>query len=392
MVEVHARLCGNSVFLRVTMPEISRTGLPNRFALPLRRLLVAGVIALLTGCADGDTPVRLLGTRGPADDPEAAGLEQAVAVITAKVTQKDFDRVVEAIGTARANEAVDVTAKVSSRVAAIHFREGQEVQTGAVLVELDSEEARAKLAEAEAALKESRSQYKRSRELYQTQALSDAQLDQIQATLSANEARVAAARSLLNDLTIRAPFAGRVGLRNISIGSFVSPGTVITTLDDMRIIKLDFSVPELFLPILQEGQPVEARSSAYPDRIFKGVVSSIDSRVDPTSRSVIVRAKIDNPDRLLRPGMFMTVRLMRQEPPALIVPEEALVPQGDRQYVFVVRNGRAERVEVQTGRRRPGEVEILKGLTAGELVVTEGTQKVRDGTPVKIVEPDGLAA
>ncbi|MET0988633.1 MAG: efflux RND transporter periplasmic adaptor subunit [Steroidobacteraceae bacterium] len=349
---------------------------------------------MLTACADNDAPAqaRELLKGGKSSTANGGAESKPTAIVVSEVAHKDFDRVVEAIGTARANEALDVTAKVSNRVSAIRFREGEEVRAGAVLIEFDSEEARANLAEAEAALSDSRSQFKRSRELYETRALSEAQLDQLQATLKANEARVAASRSLLNDLTIRAPFAGRVGLRNISVGSFVSPGTVITTLDDTRTIKLDFSVPELFLPVLKEGQQIDARSAAYPDATFKGIVASIDSRVDPASRSIIVRARIDNADRRLKPGMFMTVRLMRVEPPALVVPEEALVPQGERQFVFVVRDGKAERIEVQIGRRRPGEVEILKGLTAGEQVVTEGTQKMRDGVPVRIVERGELPA
>ncbi|MET0984820.1 MAG: efflux RND transporter periplasmic adaptor subunit [Steroidobacteraceae bacterium] len=357
-------------------------------------LALVGVLALLTACADNDAPAQASELmKGRENDAARAKPDsRSTAIVVSEATHKDFGNVVEAIGTARANEALDVTAKVSNRVSAIRFHEGEEVKAGAVLVEFDSEEARANLAEADAALKDSRSQFKRSRELYQTRALSEAQLDQLQATLSANEARVAAARSLLNDLTIRAPFAGRVGLRNISVGSFVSPGTVITTLDDTRIIKLDFSVPEIFLPVLKEGQQIDALSAAYPAQPFKGTVASIDSRVDPVSRSIVVRARIDNTDRRLKPGMLMTVRLMRAEPPALVVPEEALVPQGERQFVFVVRDGKAERIEVQIGRRRPGEVEIVKGLAPGEQVVTEGTQKVRDGTPVHVVARGGLPA
>lgn len=355
----------------------------------LRRSVLLGVVALLAACTESDTPpVRAQELpRG-----ESGHDAKAVAVVVSEIVHKPFDGTVEAIGTARANEALEVTAKVSNRVAVIRFREGEEVKAGTVLVEFESAEAKANLAEAEAALRDSRSQFKRSRELYETRALSEAQLDQLQATLSANEARVAAATSLLSDLTIRAPFAGRVGLRNISVGSYVSAGTVITTLDDTRIIKLDFSVPEIFLPVLREGQTIEARSAAYPERAFQGVVASIDSRVDPVSRSVIVRARLDNADRSLKPGMFMTVRLQRKEPPALLVPEEALVPQGDRQFVFVVRDGKVQQVEVQTGRRRPGEVEVLKGLAAGDRVVTEGTQKVRDGSAVTIVAGGGRDA
>jgi membrane fusion protein (multidrug efflux system) len=366
----------------------------------LRSIAVgAAVVITLAGLgwfaiSNGDSPVPSatpsVGGRpqtvAPGPRQQRAGPGGVVSVVTVTLKREQFAQQMEAVGTARANEAVDITAKLSNRVTAIRFREGQQVKAGDVLVEFDSEQARAALAEAEAALSDSRSQYKRSRELYQTKALSEAQLDQLQATLKANEARVAGARSQLNDTIIRAPFAGRVGLRNVSIGSYVSPGTVITTLDDTSTIKLDFSVPEVFLATLAEGLEVSARTAAYPDTEFKGKVSSIDSRLDPVSRSIVVRARIDNKDGRLKPGMFMTVKLMRSDAPALMLPEEALVPEGSRKFVFVVRDGKAERVEVQTGRRRPGEVEIVSGLAEGDVVVTEGTQKIRDGAAVKAIQ------
>jgi membrane fusion protein (multidrug efflux system) len=353
-------------------------------------ITIAGLGWFAISNGDSPGPAQSMGGGPPAARPQGArpafGPGGPVTVVTVTLKREAFARQMEAVGTARSNEAVDITAKLSNRVTAIRFREGQQVKTGEVLVEFDSEQARASLAEAEAALKDSQSQYKRSRELYATKALSEAQLDQLQATLSANEARVAGTRSLLNDTIIRAPFAGRVGLRNISVGSYVSPGTVITTLDDSSVIKLDFSVPEVFLATLQEGLEISARTSAYPETEFKGKVSSIDSRLDPVSRAIVVRARIDNKDGRLKPGMFMTVKLIRSDAPALMLPEEALVPEGDKKFVFVVRDGNAARVEIETGRRRPGEVEIVGGLDEGDVVVTEGTQKIRDGAPVKAMQ------
>ncbi|HWK75937.1 MAG TPA: efflux RND transporter periplasmic adaptor subunit [Povalibacter sp.] len=331
----------------------------------------------------------------PRPDPLAApggGPGVPVSVLVASAKLQPFAQDMEAIGTARANEALDVTAKVSNRVVAIHFREGQQVKAGDVLVELDSQQVRANLAEAEAALADSRSQYDRSRELYATKALSEAQMDQLQASLKMNEARVAGARSQLNDTIIRAPFSGRVGLRNVSVGSYVSPTTVITTLDDTSIIKLDFSVPEVFLSTLKEGLSINARTTAYSDALFSGKVSSIDSRLDPISRAVVVRASIENRDGRLKPGMLMTVNLMRAEAPALLIPEQALVPEGDRKFVFGVRDDKAVRLEVKTGRRRPGAVEVLDGISEGDVVVVEGTQKIRDGVSVKPIPGEGEGA
>jgi membrane fusion protein, multidrug efflux system len=327
-----------------------------------------------------------------AGGPNAGGPARGVAVVTAHPAKKEFAYEVEALGTLRANESVDITAKVADRVAAIHFSEGQQVRKGNVLIELDNMEARADLAAAEAAASDSRSQYKRSQELFQTKALSEAQLDQLQATLLANEARVAAARSRLADRVITAPFNGRVGLRNVSLGGLVNPGAVITTLDDLSVVKLDFSVPEQFLSTLQPGLTVQAQSTAYSDSTFDGRVASIDTRVDPTTRSVAIRALIDNRDGRLRPGMFMTVKLVRPEGQALMLPEQAIVPENEKHFVYVVADGKAQKREIKIGRRRPGEVEVLQGLSADDGVVIDGTQNLRDGVPVRVQGADTLAA
>ena len=315
----------------------------------------------------------------------------AVAVVTAPVSKERLALEIEALGTARANESVEVTAKISNLVDAIRFEEGQQVARGAVLAELDNRQARADLAIAEAAAAESRSQFTRSRELYTTRALSEAQLEQIEATLKANEARVAAAKAGLEDTVIRAPFAGRVGLRRVSVGSLVSPGTVITTLDDTSVIKLDFTIPETFLAEVRSGLDITAKSAAYPDRNFSGRVASVDSRVDPTTRSVTARALMPNAEGLLKPGMFLTVRLVRDEADAIVVPEEAIVPEQGDVYVFVVKDGLAEKRRVRTGQRRIGDVEVTEGLLAGERIVIEGTQKLRDGTQVTELDPDNSA-
>ncbi|HEY0943166.1 MAG TPA: efflux RND transporter periplasmic adaptor subunit [Steroidobacter sp.] len=322
--------------------------------------------------------------RRQAPDGVRAGVARAVPVVAARPAFKDFPLQVEALGTVRAKESVDITSKVADRVAAIHFEEGKQVKRGDVLVELDNQEARADLAAAEAAERDSRSQYKRSQELFQTRALSEAQLDQLEATMLANQARVAAARSRLNDRIITAPFNGRVGLRNVSLGGLVSPGAVITTLDDLSVVKLDFAVPELFLAKLEPGLTIEAQSSAYPDMTFKGRVDSVDTRVDPTTRAVVVRALIDNRNNRLRPGMFMTLKLERSAGKALMLPESAIVPEDTKQFVFVVADGRAHKREVTLGRRRPGEVEILEGVTETDFVVIDGTLSLHDGTAVAV--------
>ena len=323
----------------------------------------------------------------PGGPPAAAGRNNAPASVTlAPVRAERVSQKLEALGNARANESVDISTKTSNIVTAVTFRDGERVKRGQVLVQLDDAQARADVAAAQAAVTESESQYNRSRELLNTQALSKSSFEQLEATLKANRARLAAAGARLEDTVIRAPFSGRVGLRRVSVGTLISPGDVITTLDDTSVIKLDFSVPENFLASLREGLSIRASAPAFPGRTFAGKVSSIDSRVDMTTRSVVVRALLANEDGALKPGMFLNVSLANDEREALVIPEEALSPEAERQYVYVVTDGKVSRREVRIGGRQPGTVEIIAGLTAGERVVVEGTQKVRDGASVIATE------
>jgi membrane fusion protein, multidrug efflux system len=359
----------------------------------IARNLAVVIVALGVGLAAGWYFARPAGesaSPGRTATGSAAGGGGAMrptTVIAQDLRYVNFANEVEALGTARANEAVTVTAEVANTVTAIHFEEGAQVRKGDVLVNLDDAKVRAELEIAEAALKDSRSQFKRSRELYATRALSEAQLDQLEAAMLGNEARVAAARARLDDTVIRAPFAGRVGLRRVSVGSLVSPGDTITTLDDVSVIKLDFSVPEVSLASIRPGMEVRGRSPAWPEETFRGRVASIDSRVDPVSRSVTVRARLENRDGRLKPGMFMTVHLVRAEGRALVLPEQAIVPEKDRHFVFRVVDGKAVKTAIVTGRRRPGEVEVVSGLDEGDTVVIEGMIKLRDGMSVTVRTP-----
>lgn len=314
----------------------------------------------------------------------AEGAGPPVVVAEARVVS--FPLAVEALGTARANEAVEIRPQVSEVVTAIHFEEGERVEAGEVLVDLENTESLADVAAAKANLVDLENQVRRSRELFQTRAVAASELDQLIARRDAARAALDAARSRLSDSRVRAPFAGRVGLRRVSLGSLVTPSTIITTLDDTDTIKLDFDVPETALARLDPGLDVEARSAAWPEHPFVGTVASIDTRVDVVSRTITVRALLPNEDGRLRPGMFLTVTLLRRDVTALVVPEQAIVPEQSRQFVYVVdADGNAEKREVRTGRRRPAEVEIVSGLVAGERVIAEGIQKVKPGNPVEIV-------
>ena len=322
------------------------------------------------------------------DSNRQAGGPRVARVITQRVELQPMIDEIQALGTAHANESIDIQPRIASLIERIAFREGQLVGKGDLLVELEDNEIVAGLALAEASLSESRSLYNRSQSLADSQAISASSLEGLVAQVRVDEARVEAARARLDNTVIRAPFAGRIGLRRVSPGSLVNNQTVITTLDDVSRIKLDFSVPETFLTVVSEDMRIVARSLVYPGRVFPGIVASIDTRLDPVSRSVKVRAIIPNPDEALKPGMFLTVDLQRDRGEVLLAPEQAIVPEGTAQYVFVVTDGVAEKRAVQLGRRVPGFVAIDSGISAGEAIVTEGTHKVRDGSEVEVIADD----
>lgn len=335
-------------------------------------------LALLTLAACDSDPVSGPARGGPGAVPK---------VVTQSVEMQPLIDEIEALGTARANESVEIRPRISSLIERVAFEESQYVERGDLLVELENSEIVAGLALAEAALSESLSLYNRSRSLATSNAISASNLEQLLAQVKVDEAQVEAARARLENTRILAPFSGRIGLRNVSPGSFVSNATVIATLDDVSTIKLDFSVPETFLTVVSQGMRIVAQSVVFPGERFEGTVTGVDTRVDPVTRAVLVRAAIPNVDGRLKPGMFMTVDLQRDRGDVLVAPEQAIVPEGSIQYVFVVTDGIVERRSVELGRRIPGYVVITSGLAPGEAVVVEGTQKVRDGTSVEIFDP-----
>jgi membrane fusion protein (multidrug efflux system) len=316
----------------------------------------------------------------------AAGEQMAPGVVVEVAEIRSFPLSAEALGNARSNESVDIRPKITASLMEILFEEGQVVKAGDMLVKLDDLEPVADLAAAKAALVESEASYQRSKELFKTKVGSQSQLLQDESRKISSEAMVAVAEARMAETIVRAPFDGRIGLRRVSVGSLVGPATVITTLDDTSVIKVDFDLPEVYLSRLTPGLTVRARSAAWPDEEFVGSVSSVDTRVDPVSRTIRVRSRMPNDNGHLRPGMFLTVTLLNDSVEALLIPERALIPERSIQYVFVVGDDLiATRRAVSIGRRRPGEVEILDGLSAGERVIVDGTQKARDGQAVRIL-------
>jgi membrane fusion protein (multidrug efflux system) len=307
-------------------------------------------------------------------------------VLVAPVREDDFVERIEALGTLKANESVELTVTVTESVTALHFDDGQRVEQGQVLVEMTSREEHALLEEARANLNEAIRQFNRVRRLESRGIEAQSLLDQRRREQDTARARLAAIESRLADRLIRAPFSGVVGLRNISVGALVEPGDTITTLDDDSLMKLEFAVPSSYLAELQPGLTIRAHTRAYQDEVFSGEVKVVGSRVDPVNRSVVVRALLANADGRLKPGLLMTVELLHKPRRTLLIPESALMPRGRKHYVLTV-NGEqnlAEKVEIEIGSRRPGEVEVLHGLKVGDRVITHGTGKAKEDRPVRI--------
>lgn len=309
-------------------------------------------------------------------------------VYAAVVEPKAFVDRIEALGTLRANESVSLTASVTDTVTAIHFDDGDRVETGKVLVEMNNAEEAALLQEARVTASEAERQYQRIKSLESAGTAAKSLLDERLREWEAARARLGAVESRLADRLVRAPFAGVVGFRNVSLGALVTPGDLITTLDDDSLMKLDMQVPATFLDVLKPGLEIEGTTSAYGDRVFRGEVRNVGSRVDPVTRSVTVRAVLPNEDRLLKPGMLIQVALLKNPRRGLAIPEQALLAEGEKHFVLVVDEsdgGKAVKQQVTIGARRPGAVEILDGLAAGDKVITDGAIKLRPGQPVEII-------
>ncbi|QIR14461.1 efflux RND transporter periplasmic adaptor subunit [Shewanella aestuarii] len=298
---------------------------------------------------------------------------------------------VEAIGTGKANESITVTSKITEVVTEINFEDGDLVPKDKVLVQLQDAEQQAKVNAAKVKLKEHLREFERISSLVTSKTVAELERDRLQSLIDSARAELDQANSALTDRAISSPFAGRLGLRQVSVGSLVSTGEKITTLDDVSKIKLDFSVPERFIQQLQAGKLVEASAVAFPGRVFKGEVTSIDSRVNPATRAVMVRAIIPNDDLALLPGMLMKVKLIKQSREGLLLPESAIIPIQDKHYIYSTnQDNEVIQIEVKLGVRMRGWVEIVDGLSVGEQVLIRGILKVRPGDKVTIQEAENF--
>jgi membrane fusion protein (multidrug efflux system) len=333
-------------------------------------------------------PAVVAAAGGNAPPKAAPGAGPAVTVEVEKVAFMALPQTITAVGSLRSDESVTLRPEVAGRIASIQFQEGQRVAKGATLVRLDPAVNQAEVQQARANLQLAQSKYNRAVDLAKSNFISGQARDEAENNLRVAEAAVALAQAKLAKTDIRAPFAGIIGLRTVSNGDYVKEGADMVNLESIDPLKVDFRVPEVYMQQVQVGQSLTVALDALPGRKFEGKVFAVNPLVDAAGRAVVIRAMVRNPDTSLRPGMFARVSLItRDEKNALVIPEQAVVPQGEEQYVFKVTDGRAARVKVELGQRRDAKVEVLKGLAANDLVVTAGQLKLRDGVPVTIAAP-----
>ncbi|HEX4885219.1 MAG TPA: efflux RND transporter periplasmic adaptor subunit [Casimicrobiaceae bacterium] len=322
---------------------------------------------------------------GQAKGGAGGGAAQAAPVEVANAVTEPMPQTITTVGSLRSDESVTIRPEVAGRIAYIGFREGQPVRKGDVLVKLDASINEAEVQQARANLKLARSKYERAVDLAKSNFISGQARDEAENNLRVGEAALALVEAKLAKTEIRAPFSGVIGLRAVSIGDYVKEAQDLVNLESIDPLKVDFRLPEVHLRQVQAGQTLQVTLDALPGTTFEGRVFAVNPLVDAAGRAVVVRAQVKNTDASLRPGMFARVRLITaNQGDAIVVPEQALVPQGTEQYVFKVVDGKAQRARVEVGQRRTGKVEVRSGVAAGDVIVTAGQVRLRDGMPVMI--------
>lgn len=345
---------------------------------------IAILLALFAGAALAQ-PAK--DAKSPSKGPPAMPVKAVAAKVAPAVDEAS------AVGTLRADESVVLRPEIAGRIADIRFEEGQKVARGALLATMDAAEAKAQLASATAQAKLDAQRLERAEDLHKKNFISPQGLDEARSNASRSGASVREIEARLAKSELRAPFAGVIGLRSVSAGAFVAAGTDIARLEKMDQLKMDFRVPESFISRVRPGQQVKALVDAYPDQAFTGSIYAIEPGIDEGTRTILVRARIGNAELKLRPGMFARVQLqlgLREK--AIWIPEQAIVPKGKESFVFRVQQGKVDMVKVQLGIRKPGEVEVVSGVAAGDLVVTDGTLRIFPGASVMLMQDKPAAA
>jgi len=319
--------------------------------------------------------------------PQGAG--GPVTVEAVKVMSVSLPQIITAVGSLRSDESVTLRPEVAGRISTIGFQEGQRVAKGALLVQLDAAVPQAEVQQARANLTLAKTKYERAVDLAKSNFISSQAKDEADNNLKIAQAALQLAEAKLAKTDIRAPFSGIIGLRSVSIGDYVKEGADLVNLESIDPLKVDFRVPEIYMRQVQAGQTLQVQLDALPGKTFEGRVLAVNPLVDAAGRAVVVRAVVRNPDTSLRPGMFARVQLItRDVQNALMLPEQALVPQGEDQYVYRVVDGKALRTKVSVGQRRDAKVELVDGVTKDDVVVIAGQLKLRDGAPVKLLGGD----
>jgi membrane fusion protein (multidrug efflux system) len=305
-------------------------------------------------------------------------------VVLFEVKHSEIIESLEALGSARAAESVILTVSVTEKISKITFKPGQFVKKGQLLLTLTNDEELAQFNVANIELAEQKREYKRIESLVKQNSVSGSELDRLQSSIDTARARITQAEATLKDRVITAPFDGLLGLRNVSVGALLTPGDQITTLDSVANLEMDFDLAEIFLPHIKVGQPINAVSIAYPELIFKGEIITLDSRINPNTRSIKVRAKIQNKDALLRPGMLLTLAIINQQRVTKMLPEEAVFMRATNHLVYKVSPEMiVSEQAIEIGIRQKGQVEVLSGLAVGDKIVLQGLLKVKNGSKVK---------
>lgn len=311
----------------------------------------------------------------------------ATPVKTNIVQSAAMTRTIDALGNALAYNSTRIISASDDYLIELNIKEGQQVRRGELIARLNDAEERAEIAELSATLTEQKRQLARLKNLTQTQSSAQSLLDEQQAKVNATQARLEALNARLRELEIRAPFDGILGLRQVSQGAYLRSGTELTTLDDISKVRVEFSVPERHLAELATGMPIQARNVAYQNSEFSGTVTALDPRIDPVTRSVRVHAVIDNQDLRLRPGMLLNIQVKLEKVEVIQIAEKAVTPLQSKHFVFVVgADDKVQQLEITPGQRLPGVVEVVSGLKVGDEIVTEGSQKLRNGAVISRLE------
>jgi membrane fusion protein (multidrug efflux system) len=359
----------------------------NRIAAAVGLVALAALVAWTMTRSREPRPVQVSTAQKVEPSKTAEKGRGAVAVEAAMARGAKTTTDIRAIGSLRSDEGVQIASEIAGRIAEVPFLEGGLVNAGDILVKLDDSLAQAELADAKARYDLAQANNDRAKQLSRTGNVTEKAIDEAAANFEIARAASELQRVRVSKHVVVAPFPGRVGLRKVSPGGFVAIGTPIVNLEKIDFLKVDFKLPELFLASVAVGQEVDIAVDAHPGTLFKGEIYAIDPQVDVNGRALALRARVPNPDLLLRPGLFARVLVKgKQTREVVLAPESAIVPRGGETFVFRIENGKAMETKVKLGERRGAEVEIVEGVMPNTQLVTAGQLKLRNGVGVEVIE------